>query len=98
MSMIITKAKLQGEQIKTVLIFADMLRKKLLPQRKIASNQRYVRRCVDEIVEAERAMIELAFQRPEDIEEFRNYDLVGAISNLTLARVNRIAYAGRVLP
>lgn len=59
------------------------------------------RRAANRIKEAlliEESMISSAMERPEDSESWRNFDLVGAIHQLTLSRINRLAYAGRVLP
>lgn len=60
--------------------------------------QRVARRNVSVALKLEQEMIERALKRPEDFEEYGNYDLVGAIANLTKSRINRLAYAGRVLP
>ena len=66
--------------------------------KKIRRIERLIQRELADALSFESVLIQKALERPEDIEDFANYDLVGAIANLTQSRVNRLAYAGRVLP
>lgn len=59
-------------------------------------------RCRDRHIEniraCEKEMMQEAWARPEDVEESRNNKLIDRVIVLTDSRINRIAYAGRVLP
>ena len=75
----------------------DIRLKRATPRRRLKLMRNY-RNEVERIRDMERLAYEEIMSRPCDIEESRDLELMMVVSNLTGFRLNRLAYAGRVLP
>lgn len=66
--------------------------------RRRMSLERLYKSEVARIREVEQEAYDEIKSRPYDVEEMRDLELMMVVSNLTNFRINRLAYAGRVLP
>lgn len=91
-------ARRQLELVKMCCCISILIRHGGFTYKESQSQQRWLKSILVDVLAYEMAMTDYAWRRDEDIEEFTNSDLVGAIHALTASRINRMAYAGRRLP
>ena len=98
MSYLLTAARLQKRTFKHVVTLQKVLENGLHTARFRLSMPRKIARHLKMALELEHEMYSKIQARDFDIEEEIDLHLMRAVSRLTLARINRLAYAGRVLP
>lgn len=92
------QAKIQGDQFGAAYCVITGIKRGYNSAKMLSSEKRRAQRYVNRAIALEVDMVEVAWARPCDCEDWANSDLVGAIHALTQSRINRLAYAGRVLP
>lgn len=98
LSLLITYARCQRTVAYMVAGGAMNIRKGLYKGREKHRQSRWVNFQKADIEKRAQCMREVVKCRPEDVEESSNKQLLEAIDRLSAARLNRIEYAGRVLP
>jgi hypothetical protein len=98
LSLLITYARCQRSVAYMVAGGALNIRRGVYTGREAQQKRRWVNFHKADIQQRAQFMREVVKRRQVDIEENRNELLIAAIDRLSQARLNRIEYAGRVLP
>ena len=98
LSMLLTYASCQRSVAYMVAGAAFLIRSGTYKGREKQRQSRWVNFQKADIEKRAQCMRDVVKCRPEDVEENGNKQLLEAIDRLSAARLNRIEYAGRVLP